>query len=69
MGSMKASFELWKGHVFTKMASLFRFPKPRKREDLLAGIPKFQWDDLSAMKRIGNGSFGSVDFARYLSRK
>ena len=47
------------------MAATFRFPKPRKREDPLASIPQFYWQDLTDLRRIGNGSFGCVDFANY----
>ena len=51
--------------LLVEMAATFRFPKPRNREDPLASIPQFYWQDLNDLRRIGNGSFGCVDFANY----
>ena len=43
----------------------FCVPKPKKQEDLLSGLEQFDWKALSEFRRIGNGSYGFVDFAKY----
>ena len=45
----------------------FTVPKAKKlrREDPFDNLPHFNWQDLQGIRRIGNGSFGTVDFAVY----
>ena len=33
--------------------------------DLLSGLPQFQWNDVTDLVQIGQGSYGVVKFGRY----
>lgn len=51
------------------MDNNFKFPltfaNKRKKLDVLDGLPKFSWDEITSQEVIGQGSFGALFITQY----